>query len=370
LHISLESFGQRGVWMKVELKSADALSASEREAWQAFATQNPQNASPYFGLRFLDAIASVRSDTRVLCVSHKGAPHAFLPMQLSAGGFARELGGPLGDHAALICDPQTHFDLADALHDVGIGLFSFEGARADQSVFHQQICQRQGSWVMDLSAGYEAYQEAGRSISAKKIAKLRARRRKAEALSPVFRIHDQRGIVFEQAIRWKREQYVHAGYFDAFSVDWTRDLLTNLVQSNGEREGGIVSSLELDGELAAVHVGMRSQSVLHYWFPAYNPKFSKLAPGLTLLLELARTLSEDGITAIDLGPGEYQYKAELAGLQTPILSGFAGKGLAMALRQLTHAVEQGAEQLPLGRVSHWPGKARRRFRRMSEFNVA
>jgi CelD/BcsL family acetyltransferase involved in cellulose biosynthesis len=48
---------------------------------------------------------------------------------------------------------------------------------------------------------------------------------------------------------------------------------------------------------------MRSKTLWHYWFTAYDPAFAKYSPGTILLLQMAERASELGISAIDMGRG-------------------------------------------------------------------
>jgi CelD/BcsL family acetyltransferase involved in cellulose biosynthesis len=133
----------------------------------------------------------------------------------------------------------------------------------------------------------------------------------------------------------------------------------------------VISSLKIDGRIAAVHFGMMSPRAMHYWFPAYDPAFSKAAPGNALLEHLLTALGEQDVSEVHLGPGNYRYKAALGSWQIPLAQGFVAlDGLAAALRRAAYALEAGAAKLPIGRMAHWPGKALRRIDRFGAFNAA
>src|SRR5262249_19546337 len=73
--------------------------------------------------------------------------------------------------------------------------------------------------------------------------------------------------------------------------------------------------------LVAGHMGMRSQSIWHYWFPAYDPRTAKYSTGLILLLKMAEHAPQIGIRIIDLGGGMGLYKARLMNASTLLASG-------------------------------------------------
>lgn len=359
--------------IEVETCRALSLGKTERDAWHSFQSADPALASPYFSLGFLDVMAAVRRDTRVLVIREAGKIKGFLPLHRGTMGYCRPLGGPLSDHHGFIAAPGSAFDLQAVLKKAGLKVFDFHGALGTQGAFREHAQERDGSWVIDLSDGYEAWLAARAAVEPKAFRNLRARRRKLEeeTASYTFRIHDDRPEVLAKALEWKSAQYRRTGHFDVFSVDWTRKLIHALLGGGLDNTSGLVSSLEINGQLAAAHVGMRSDTVLHYWFPVYDPEFSKLGPGLNLLLEIARELSAEGLSEIHLGPGEYDFKRELASWQFPLLTGFAtAPSFAGAARQMADRIENMAERLPLGAVSTLPGRAFRRIDRFAAFRAA
>ena len=74
----------------------------------------------------------------------------------------------------------------------------------------------------------------------------------------------------------------------------------------------MLSALFAGGEPVAVHLGMRSRTRWHYWYPAFDTRFARYQTGLVLLLEMARNASALGITRIDLSTGDESYKDRVA----------------------------------------------------------
>lgn len=356
--------------LQVTQRRIPDLARVEREAWAAFRAADPMLASPYFSLDFMDAVAGVRRDVRVLVARKHGQIAGFLPLHLGAFGHARPLGGPLGDHHGLIAAPGETLDLPHMLKRGGVAVYDFFGVPGGQRAFGRFGAVEDGSWVIDLSEGYENFVQSRTALEPKAFRNLRARQRKLDETEAVFRIEDTRPEVFQTALDWKSAQYRRTGHFDVFSVTWPRRMLEALLRSRGETRG-LVSSLEIGGRLAAVHVGMRSESALHYWFPVYDPEFSKFGPGLALLLKLAEGLSREGVSEIHLGPGEYEFKAQLSSWQFPLRQGFAGApSVVAAARGLAARVEQAGAALPFGPAADLPGKVFRRIDRMAGFRAA
>ncbi len=349
--------------LQAKIDRIDQLSEREKQYWQGFRRENPVLASPYFSYEFAALMARARNDTRVLTLSQNGTLAGFLPFHLSRTGVSRPLGGPLGDHHGLITT-TPELDLQTAWKQAGLGVLVYHGALASQGGFAANAETRQSSWVVNMEAGFDAYWEGRRQAEAKSMRNIRARDRKLQAASSdiVYRVEDNRAEALDSLLQIKRAQYAQTRATDVFKGRWARTLIHDLMGVREAGLAGVLSTLEIDGRLAAAHFGMRSQSVLHYWFPVYDPAFSQFSPGLLLFRELARELSMTGITRIDLGPGDFDFKHRLSNDAFDITGGrIASASLSSAALALGNGIDRFAQSLPLGRASHWPGKALRRL---------
>jgi CelD/BcsL family acetyltransferase involved in cellulose biosynthesis len=347
--------------MDAELIHPDALSAQDRAAWVEARTSDARLGSPYFALGFLDAVAAVRRDTRVLRVRGEDGTVSFLPMQAGPFGHARALGGPLGDHHGLIGAPLDHDALSAALRGAGVSVYDHHGALGMQPGFTGLA---DGSWVCDLSQGFEALMRRRKKLGGNTARNIFAASRKLSEHGRLsFRFEDDRPEVLEQLFAWKSAQYRNSRFFDVFSVDWTRSLLRRLLASGPSADArGVLSSLEVDGRLVAVHFGLMDAQVMHYWFPAYDADWARQGPGNALLTHILEALATRGVTELHLGPGDFRTKEAMGCWQFPVVRGcVSGGGVVAAARAAAEAIERRAEALPLGRVSQWPGKAFRRI---------
>lgn len=354
--------------MDAALLHPDALSAEDRAAWSHARQADARLRSPYLSLGFLDAVASVRPDTRVLRVSGESGP-SFLPLQKGPFGHARALAGPLGDHHGIVGAALTRGELKAALRRAGVGVFDHHGALGAQSVFEGEI---DGSWVCDLSGGYETFMRRRKKLGGNTARNIfAAERRVAEHGAVRFRFDDDRPEVLDQLIAWKSAQYHASGYFDVFSVAWTRSLLKTLLTRAADDGRGVLSSLEIDGRLVAAHFGLMGREAMHYWFPAYDPQWARQGPGNALLTLVLKALAERGVCELHLGPGEFRGKAALGCWQFALVRGCVeGGGPVAAVLRAAETLERNAEHWPLGPVSHWPGKAFRRIDTLAAFRLA
>lgn len=356
--------------LSAALKRPSELTDAERGAWTDMLEATPALASPYFRPEFAECCEEARADTRVL-VARKGLEiQGFLPMQTGKVGYSRPLAGPLGDVHGVICADPSSVDVAAWLNAAQVPLFEFHSALALQGCWHASETWRDGSWIIDITDGYSEFEDARSQAEPKAFRNVRARRRKLdeEAGGFEFRMADHRPEAVATMLDWKSAQYRRTNVFDVFSVAWTRRLIEALVKRQSDEFRGVVSSLTIDGRIAAVHVGMASAVRTHYWFPAYDPAFNKVSPGLLLLLETARHAASLGHRDVELGPGDYDFKRNLGAYQVPLSAGcVVTRSPAAALRSAARAMADAAERGPLGPVRHLPRRILRRADKLSAF---
>src|SRR5262249_87540 len=136
-----------------------------------------------------------------------------------------------------------------------------------------------------------------------------------------FEAHTTEESVFAAMIRWKSEQYGRTRATNVFAFPWTLRLLERVLAQSGAGFRGMMSALYAGPHLAAVHPGLCSHGVLHWWFPTYDPAFGQYSPGLVLILEAAKAAQSLGIRRIDLGKGDLDYKRRLMSGAAPIAVG-------------------------------------------------
>ena len=121
--------------------------------------------------------------------------------------------------------------------------------------------------------------------------------------------------------------------------------------------------------LVAAHMGMRSRTHWHYWFPSYATDVSKYSPGSILLLRMAEAAQEHGISVIDLGKGDSQYKRTLMTGAAPLLEGAVEMpSLLSVLRCIQRQLEAWEDAGGLANtVANLPARAVRRLQRARRF---
>ncbi|MDQ7017976.1 MAG: GNAT family N-acetyltransferase [Robiginitomaculum sp.] len=359
--------------MDVNVKKPSALTYEEAQAWRAFQQADPALHSPYYTLEFALACDRVRADTQVAVLRIGGAIKGFFPFHRAPLGYALPLGGPLGDFQGLIAEPGMTFEINAILQAAGISVYPFSFIPATQSSFATRFEAQEDCHTADLSKGYEHWytiQLAAHKKTFKKY-EANARRLEREHGELVFTMHDPDPAAFTTLLAWKSAQYRATGFFDVFSVPWTGNLLRAIAEAKSKYLVGQLSTLRAGNTLVAVHFGMKSAQAAHYWFPAYDPQFSRFGPGHTLMFKMLENHAASGIGQMHLGVGDYRYKREFGGHMVPVCSGTAlAPSFGAVLRQSAQAIQRGFEALPLGPISRLPGRALRRFDRTMAFHPA
>jgi CelD/BcsL family acetyltransferase involved in cellulose biosynthesis len=255
----------------------------------------------------------------------------------------------------------------DLVRALGVQRYDFSHWLEGAAPFSDLGRGRDLSHVIDVSEGYAAYEAQRKAAGVGVLKDCDRKRRKAEReVGPVvFTSQSQSPEAFDRLIALKRQQYAATGQVDIFEADWTRRLLADLYTSRDPDFGGMLSTLHIAGQLAAVQLNLRGLRTIHGWIIAHDPEFERYSPGILLFQSILREMDQTTHTRLDLGPGDYRFKRELANAGQWVVHGSAGvPSPALWARQAAYGLRDAAEALPLGAVSALPGKAMRRIDRM------
>jgi CelD/BcsL family acetyltransferase involved in cellulose biosynthesis len=291
--------------------------------WRELQQSNPTLTSPFFAPEFTRAVASVRGDVEVAVVEENGKIEAFFPFQRRSRSLGVPVAGILSDYQGLICQPKFECDPRELLGKCRLAIWDFDHLLASQKCFmpfHRATGQ---SPQIDLATGYEAYVAERRQAGSEQIKKCSNQMRAIERdFGPLHFIgHSSDATLLQKALAWKSRQYLKSDKQDLFALSWTRPLIERLHATQTEDLAGMLSALYAGGKLIAVHMGMRSRTVLHYWFPSYDEEMARYSPGLLLLLKMAEHAPSVGLRVIDLGKGMSLYKERLMNASVMLGSG-------------------------------------------------
>jgi CelD/BcsL family acetyltransferase involved in cellulose biosynthesis len=256
-----------------------------------------------------------------------------LPLQPGRLGLARPAGAQLSDYQGLILTPGVEVALDGLLERCGIHALSFDHVPDSQASFRNHATFRASSPIMSMPDGFEAYKSSGGSIG-RQLSQIRRRRKQLvkEIGEPRFELHTTSSADFRWLMARKSEQYDRLGTADRFDAPWIVDFLARLLREQGDDFSCLFSTLVAgDDRIIAGHLGLRSGSVWHWWFPTYDSEFSRYSPGLILLMEMAMAAEGMGIRSIDFGRGEERYKERLSNRHEGLLQGVAARRTPVGL---------------------------------------
>lgn len=294
----------------LEIVELDRLSNSDLEVWRRLRDSNESLDSPYFHPGFSAAVDEVWGDVfAVVARTPDGTPRLLLPIQTNRG-VARPAGWPAVDFQAPIAAPNEYFEPRSLLQAGGFRTFAFDHLLDDSPGFEPWIEVRHTSPLIDISGGLDGYLDRASSTGRQNVQQSRRRTRKLESeLGEVrFVAESDDDELLEDLIRLKQGQYRATRTPDYFGIAGRRDFLRAILRRNEPEFGGLLSGLYAGDRLVAAHLGLRSNGVLHWWFPVYDPELARFGPGWMLLRQLMIAAPTLGLTRIDLGRGDDEYK--------------------------------------------------------------
>lgn len=355
--------------MQIDVVRPWELTAFAVERWAALQAADPALDSPFLSPHWPRVLARAQgpeSKDRGLRVAVLGGladPKGFMAAKVGAFS-AMPAGAPMCDYQGLVAEPDLQIDPRAIVEALGVGRLDFSHMLESQAAFAPLARGREDSRIVDVAAGYAAYEAERKAAGVSALKDTDKKRRKVERdLGPLtFTPLSRSAVDFDQLIAWKRAQWRATGQTDVFAAGWPLELVRNLFASRDPDFGGMLSTLHVGETLAAAQLNLRGGRTVHSWIIGHDPQFERYSPGMLLFQDILRWMDDAPYSRLDLGAGDYRFKRELANTLVGVTHGFIGAPSAAALvRETAYAVRKAAESLPLGRVSQLPGKAMRRL---------
>ncbi|WP_419189057.1 GNAT family N-acetyltransferase [Stieleria marina] len=300
---------------RVKVVAFDDLTHDDLVLWEQIRATRPEFATPFFSARFNAAVHRVRQDVDVAVIQAANRTIGFLPFH-RIGNVAFPAGRCFNDAHNIIARSDKHVDWIWLLEQIGVKAFDFHAMMgADLSELgRQNYIGTIQSFRAELGNDSRAFlKKLGREH--KTVGRQPQKTRKmGREIGPVeLEIDCRDPSLLEHTIRWKREQYQRTDILDLFTPDWTRGLLMELFNGDGQSDvpgdaRGMLSVLRAGDSIVAAHYGILENGLLHYWFPAYDPAYGRYSPGTALFTGITAQASDYGIHCIDMGYGEQPYK--------------------------------------------------------------
>jgi CelD/BcsL family acetyltransferase involved in cellulose biosynthesis len=226
---------------------------------------------------------------------------------------------PLCDYQAIVGPAGQRWDLDAILAELGLVAWDFEYLVGLESLdFGSAFLKSRAAPRIDLRKGAEGYFEEMKAgdVSLKNLKLKRDKIQKKHG--PLrFVIEADSKLILDRILDWKAQRFNDGRPLDPR----VRNTLDSLVGTGPHGLKGLASGLYAGDERVAAHFGLVYGGVLHYWFPGFNPEFSRFTPGFLLVYDLITNLERMGASILDFGPGGEGYKQYFCNDELPIASG-------------------------------------------------
>jgi CelD/BcsL family acetyltransferase involved in cellulose biosynthesis len=335
--------------MRVELIRPHELDADLAARWRKLLAGRRGFDSPFFQPGYIQILGEYRPQLEIGIVRDGPNVVGFFPFERHRRSVGRPPGGKLCDFQGPILDPQSPLTIADLLKGGRLSVWHYDHLLSDGR-FDAHTLRTAPSPYLDLSQGYESYvaerKRSGTDVVSQTLRKSRKLAREVGPLRLVWNCEDDQ--VFDALMAWKQEQRARTRTFDILEFDWVQRALQDFRRRQDDCMGGVLSALYAGDQLAAAHFGIRSSTVLHYWFPAYNRNLQRYSPGSIILLQLAEAAAGRGIVRVDLGKGNDPYKTNFESGALAVQEGAADlRVLPVAARAAWFHVREWIKASPL-----------------------
>ncbi len=339
------------------------LTQAAIDRWRHLQDSDPSLSSPFFSPEFAQAVGLARRDAFVAVIEGDGTM-GFFPFQRK-GRVGKPIGAAICDYQGVILERGVRISARSLLDGCDLDVVDFNHVPAVQPLFRENSFIATSSPYLDVQGGYASYiarrKQGGTQEVHNTLRKLRKLEREVGPLR--FVADDESSQAWQKLVEWKNAQYRRSHLVEVLGRTWVADTLATIRKQKSERFGGLLSTLYAGEHLLAVHFGLRSRTVWHYWFPAYDLAFQKYSPGLILLLKMAEHGPSVGIKMIDLGRGESRYKRAFADGEIALCEGSLERAASLigALRRIRKKVEPAWVAMPVGSARTF---SRRLFNRL------
>lgn len=338
--------------MKIAVVHPSELGDTELARWRDIQRGVPSLANPFLSPEFAAAVGRFRSKARVAVLSEGPEIVGFFPFERRGPGYGAPICAGHNDCQGLVHVPDLDWDPQELLRACGLAVWEFDHLVDGQKPFEPYQTARTLSPIMDLEAGFDTYLEQLRRGSNRLRNISRKQRKLAREVGELRFVFDSgERHLLRRVMAWKSAQYLRTGWADRFARAWIVELLEEFFTTRTAGFSGILSVLYAGDQPVAGHFGIRSDTVLAHWFPAYDTSFGDYSPGLVMHLALAEGAAAAGIQHIDMGPGPESYKQwfrtrDLVIGEGAVLRGSSGAALHWARRAPTQRFYRTLEQNP------------------------
>lgn len=274
--------------------------------------------NPFFDLDFAELVASVRSDTRLLIANDDEGLLGVWALHVRPNKWTRPIAAPFSDWHGPIIRAGADLSPEDFLAGAGLAGMTATGLQPTQ-LSGQCGGELSACGIAETPNGGDAYRAEMKGLHSKHFKNLRRAERMIarDFEHSELTLDDTSLEAFEWLMTLKQEQYTKTGKHNVLKPDWVQVMMETLRTKRYPRLRGRLSTLRLDGKLAAAEFDILSDKVVHGWITAYSQDYAKYSPGHLLMLAVICNLSETGHVSCDIGTGDQAYKTYYESHQRP-----------------------------------------------------
>jgi CelD/BcsL family acetyltransferase involved in cellulose biosynthesis len=296
-------------------------------------------ASPFLSPEFTVAVGRLRPGARVAVLADGPEIAGFFPFERRRLGVGVPIAAGLTDCQGLIHGPGVEWDPRALLRASRISVWQFDHLAAGQQPFERYHVALAPSPVIDLAHGFDAYMAALKASSPRFCKEMRRKTHKFEReVGEIRFVADSQDVAdLRHLMTWKSDQYRRTGRSDRFSQAWIVELLEILLATRTDHFSTMLSMMYAGDVPIAAHLNLRSGRLLAGWFPAYDTRFGRYSPGLTLRLRETEAAAAAGVHQIDMGKGFKPYKETLKSHDIFVAEGIVTRPSPLAAVNYAHS---------------------------------
>ncbi|MEV5408696.1 GNAT family N-acetyltransferase [Thermopolyspora sp. NPDC052614] len=299
--------------MKITITRPGELGETELARWRELQRSSPTLDNPFLSVEFALAMDRLRTYVRLAVIEDGGRIVGFLPFERHSFGIGKPLGTWLTTCHGLIAEPDLRLDARHLLRACGLNVFDFDHMVAGQPTWQPFESAVREAPIMDFTEGFEPYINQVKINSPKNYKTVRYKERKLGREQGEIRFewasHDP--AVMKTLLGWKSDQYRRTGRVDRFAQPWIVRLIDEMHALDTPGFGGVLTMIYAGDTPVAGHFGLRTETALVGWFPAYDVEFARYSPGIMHHLHMAEHAAGSGLLYVDMGKGGREYKSWL-----------------------------------------------------------
>lgn len=334
--------------MRVEVVSPLDLGPPEIERWRELQQQALTLQNPFLSAEFAVAVARSRPRARVAVVSDDANRVAgFFAFEADRLGIAQPIGTGLSDSQGFVHDVDLDWSWSELLRAAKLRLCTFDHLIVDNLQTREGWIVR-ASPIIDLTGGYEHYIAEAHQRSKKTQKNLRYQERRLandfEQVEFHFGAPDIRQVT--KVLALKSRQYRTNGFHDIMGRADVKQIVDELACADSPSLMPAFAALTVDGQLIAGDFSLRSTSVMAGWIAAHDVEYARYSPGFVRTMRTIRACADVGLTYLDMGKGDEDYKR-------PLTNGFLEVAEGAVMRRSLLATASRASAAPRTRINNY-----------------